>query len=59
MGCVNVKLQQQKFSKVGQKPYEAANKPPVLTDSQKAVLRNNWQVLKLHVVNVGVITFVG
>ena len=33
-------------------------KAPELTDIQKEVVKETWQTLKLHIANVGVMTFV-
>lgn len=57
MGCICDTALRRKLSKVGHKADENEN-PPHLNDSQKAVIRNNWQVLKCHIANIGVITYV-
>ncbi|XP_060573308.1 cytoglobin-2-like [Ruditapes philippinarum] len=58
MGCTCEKLWRRKHSKIGHK-CDSFDSPPNLTDAQKAVIRNNWQILKCHVANIGVITYVG
>ena len=58
MGCVLDKIRADKGTKVGNKITQQ-EKPPWLTGEQIAVVRNNWQTLKLNIANVGVITFVG
>lgn len=58
MGCACEKVWRRKLSKVGHKA-EISDNPPYVTDAQKAVIRNNWQILKCHVANIGVITYVG
>lgn len=58
MGCTCEKVWRRKMSKVGNKS-EHFDSPPHLSDAQKAVIRNNWQILKCHVANIGVITYVG
>jgi len=57
MGCAIEKIRAGKGTKVGNK--NGQEKPPWLTADQIAVIRNNWQTLKIHIANVGVITFVG
>jgi len=57
MGCALEKIRAGKGTKVGNK--NGQEKPPWLTADQIAVIRNNWQTLKIHIANVGVITFVG
>jgi hypothetical protein len=58
MGCTCEKIWRRKHSKIGNK-CDSFDSPPNLTDAQKAVIRNNWQILKCHVANIGVITYVG
>lgn len=57
MGCALDKLRTGKGTKVGSK--NSTDKPPWPSADQIAVIRNNWQTLKVHIANVGVITFVG
>ncbi|XP_045163679.2 neuroglobin-like [Mercenaria mercenaria] len=57
MGCTCEKVWRRKHSKVGHKS-ESSDTPPSMSDAQKAVIRNNWQTLKCHVANIGVITYV-
>lgn len=57
MGCICDKSWQKKLSKVGHRA-DVNDNPPHLTETQKAVIRNNWNTLKCHVANIGVITYV-
>ena len=57
MGCTCEKVWKRKHSKIGNK-CDSSDLPPSMTEEQKAVIRNNWQILKCHVANIGVITYV-
>ncbi|XP_060583500.1 uncharacterized protein LOC132739729 [Ruditapes philippinarum] len=57
MGCTCDKMWRHKLSKVGHK-YDSLDGPPTLSDAQKTAIRNNWQLLKCNVANIGVITYV-
>ncbi|XP_045163680.1 uncharacterized protein LOC123528001 [Mercenaria mercenaria] len=57
MGCTCEKVWRRKLSKVGHKS-GSNDTPPNMSDTQKAVIRNNWQILKCNVANIGVITYV-
>jgi len=54
-GCALDKIYVGKGTHVGSK--NDHEQPPWLTADQIAVIRNNWQTLKIHIANV--ITFVG
>ncbi|KAL4221503.1 hypothetical protein ACF0H5_019760 [Mactra antiquata] len=58
MGCTCEKIKIRKASKIGDKA-EVDNRPPKLSVTEICVIRNNWQILKCHVANIGVITYVG
>ena len=57
MGCTCEKVWGQNHSKVGHK-CDSSDNPPNLSDAEKAAIRNNWQVFKCNVSNIGVITYV-
>ncbi|XP_045161812.2 myoglobin-like [Mercenaria mercenaria] len=58
MGCIHGILRQRKFAKVGAADTKSA-RPKDLSDAQKAAIRNNWNILKSQVANIGVFTFIG
>ena len=57
MGCTCEKVWRQKLSKVGHK-CDNLDSPPTMSDAQKALIRNNWRILKSNVSNIGLITYV-
>ncbi|KAL4221047.1 hypothetical protein ACF0H5_019309 [Mactra antiquata] len=58
MGCVSVKLDKNNKSKKDSPSTDTNQNLETLTTEQKTLIRNNWQVLKCHVANIGVITYV-
>ena len=59
MGCVCDRISEKNQAKISQRTETDKRDNSIdLTEQQKCVIRNNWQVLKLDVANVGVITFV-
>lgn len=58
MGCVCEIIKRRKLAKIVP-TVDSNGKPDNLTESQKAVLRNNWRSINAHIANIGITTFVG
>ncbi|XP_045163840.2 uncharacterized protein LOC123528166 [Mercenaria mercenaria] len=57
MGCTVGKVENIKTSIKAESRADHIEVIPHLTDDQKVVIQNNWQTLKLHIANIGVITY--
>lgn len=59
MGAICEKMKKRRLSKIGYTEKEAIYyKEPTITEAQKTAILINWDLLKQHVTDVGVITFV-
>jgi hypothetical protein len=57
MGCICNGIKLRCSRKIDPKE-DYGTVPPALTQDEISVLQNNWQVLKIHLANVGVNTFI-
>ena len=57
MGCVSDKVARYSGPKIGPRHSVVKVMGVVITKAEKAMIRDTWHVLKLHVANVGVIMF--
>ena len=57
MGCINFKSGQ-KVMKNDQLKINQNKNIPSLTEMEKVLIQSNWQGLKLHIANIGVMTYV-
>lgn len=58
MGCGCDKMVVRGYSKLDQR-LDRLQSCSALTGRQTAVIKNNWQILKEHLANIGVATFIG
>lgn len=58
MGCVCEKIDRGTKMKKANPKADSNQNVQTLTDSQKELIRNNWQIIKCQVANIGVITYV-
>ena len=57
MGCTNFKSGNDVIKSDQEKNIQNKN-IPYLTEAEKVLIQSNWQGLKLHIANIGVMTYV-
>ncbi|XP_060583498.1 uncharacterized protein LOC132739727 [Ruditapes philippinarum] len=57
MGC-NVSINEDKAIVRDRDRNDYEKNAPIVSEAEKMIIQNNWQTLKLHIANIGVITYV-
>jgi hypothetical protein len=57
MGC-NVSINEDKAMVRERDCNDYEKNAPIVSEAEKMIIQNNWQTLKLHIANIGVITYV-